>query len=491
MRGRPAELLVLALDIGSSSTRTALFDQNAARILETTASREYAVRYQANGGAELVPMQLLRAARSCLRETLRFRRESSLKNVPIGAVSGSGFWHSLLGLDRRGIPLTPIWTWADARSICDAQILRQKFSEREVQRRTGCMLRPSFWPAKLLWLRRTQPRLFRRVAQWVSPADWIFRELFGVARTSHSMASATGLYNLREQKWDREICKFSAVEETQLCVISDAPSKIEKGRGDLRDAEIFPSIGDGAAGNLGSGADEAGRVAINIGTSAAVRIVETNRNSRKNTLPFGLFRFVIDEKRTLLGGAVSNAGNLRQWCLRELQVDARPAEARRILSSASAASDPLVVLPFLVNERAPTWPDEMRGALVGLSQSTRASDILRATTTSVFYRLAQILELMETAVGSAQEVIVSGGILHSSPALRLLADALGRNLRISPESEASIRGAAVYALEKLGYEASGLTRGRIVKYSRTLAAEHRKRREQQVQLEKLLDDAGL
>ena len=103
----------------------------------------------------------------------------------------------------------------------------------------------------------------------------------------------------------------------------------------------------------------------------------------------------------------------------------------------------------------------------------------------MFYRLGEILDLIESAAGRSKEVIVSGGILHSRASLRLLADALGRDLRVSSEPEASLRGAAVYVLEKLGRKAAPLRNGKIVRHNRALAKKHRLRRERQVALEKL------
>jgi gluconokinase len=208
----------------------------------------------------------------------------------------------------------------------------------------------------------------------------------------------------------------------------------------------------------------------------------TDGRKAGNATPFGLFRYAVDRERTVIGGAVSNAGNLRHWCVREFRID----DAEKALSRTAAASDALTVLPFWVGERAPSWPENLRGALIGLSQASSASEILRATTCAVFYRLGEILDLIETCAGRAREVIVSGGILRSPASIRLLADALGRDLRVSPVPEASLRGAAVYALGALGCQVDPLPKGRIARYDRALAKKHRVRRECQIALEELL-----
>jgi sugar (pentulose or hexulose) kinase len=170
--------------------------------------------------------------------------------------------------------------------------------------------------------------------------------------------------------------------------------------------------------------------------------------------------------------------------LRELRVN--QAAAEKTLSRTAAASDDITILPFWVNERAPTWPENLRGAMSGLNQATSAAQMFRAITCAVSYRLGAILDLIETSGAAAKEIIVSGGILHSPASLRLLADAIGRDLRISSEPEASLRGAAVFALAKLGHELAPLRKGRIVRHRPALAVRHRLRRERQVALEDLL-----
>ncbi|MGH8094347.1 MAG: gluconokinase [Chthoniobacterales bacterium] len=463
-----ARPLVLAIDLGTSSVRSALFDESAQLIPGSRASQIYEVRHSVEHGAELDPAILLRATQRCLRHT-----RGRLKTGSVPAIAGSGFWHSLLGLDRAGEPLTPAYTWGDTRGADDAARLRGQLDERIIQQRTGCMLRAPFWPAKLAWLRRTRPGLFRRVARWVSPAEWVFEKIFGARGCSHSMASGTGLYHLGRRDWDEELLRLSGLTSAQLGPLQD---RLE-GNG----RTIFPAIGDGAAGNLGSAATRERFVAINAGTSAAVRAVP----SAHATLPFGLFQFVIDQNRHLLGGAVSNAGNLRAWCLRELRLPNDERNLERLLRQAGPDAARLTILPFWVAERAPTWPETLAGAVIGLSQATTAADLLRATLTAVCLRLADILEQLESAIGRAKRIIVSGGILHSPAWLQILADSLGRDLELCADQEASLRGAAVHALEQLGHEIPAPESGKRVRHQPAATRQARELRARQRSLEAL------
>lgn len=474
--------LVLALDIGSSSVRAAFFAENGARCLPSTASRKYSVTYSPAGGAELDAAVVLRAARSCVHETLRWRRNSTaLHQTPIAAVAGSAFWHSLLALDRTRQPISPIFMWADSRSAADAAALRGRLSERRIHARTGCMLRAPFWPAKLHWLRRARPSLFKRTTAWVSPADWIFSELFGGQATSHSMASGTGLYNLKTATWDAELCGLCHVRPAQLHPLADVTKATAPSQAELRGVPVFTPIGDGAASNLGSGADHAGQIAITIGTSGAVRQI-MRKHEAPARIPSGLFKYVVDDTRVVVGGAMSNGGNLREWFLRELRLS--QDHRRHALSRRAAATDTLTVLPFWVSERAPTWPEDLHGAITGLTPATRATDLLRAGTTAIFYRLAQILEALTSA--PAPEVIISGGVLHSPASLAILADCLGQDIRVCTELESSLRGAAILALNKLGYATAPLRSGRLIRHEPVFAARHHIRRAQQIDLERRL-----
>jgi gluconokinase len=475
--------LILAIDIGTSSLRAALFDARGRRLMQTTAQEAYSLRVTPDGGAELSPQTLRRTFLQCLVRTLRtYRADRSLRLRPIIAVGTSCFWHSLLGTDENGRALTPIYTWADSRCREDAARLRANFSEQAIHARTGCMLRSSYWPAKLLWLRRTQSKVFAQVARWMSPAEWLQRELCGDAHCSYAMANGTGLFNFTTLRWDTALLKRCRISSGKLNPLSEEPLRISNRWArkfpELREVLWFPAIGDGAASNLGSGATKEGVAALNCGTSAAIRLVG---HVKRVCVPFGLFAYRVDAKRLLIGGAVSNAGNLRAWCLHQLNLPTDPQKLERALAARPAPLHGLTVLPFWVSERAPTWPEDLHGTIVGLKNSSSALDILQATREAVFQRLAQIAELLPI-----RKFVVSGGIQKSPADLQRLADVLGRSLIVCSEPEASLRGAAVFALEKLGVVVPPPFTGRTVRPRLQFSRQYIVARKQQQQLEELL-----
>ena len=485
--------VILALDIGTSSTRSAIYDAKGNRLVSTTAQFEYSLITAPDGRAELRPGDIERAVAKSVAKTLQaWRRHGS--SSPIAAIGVSCFWHSLLGVDANDRVITPIYTWADSRCRAQAQLLREGHGEIAIHARTGCMARASFWPAKLLWLRKTEPDLFRKVARWISPAEWIQESWCSVSSASFSMASGTGLLDGSTLRWDRSLLRRCGLTDKHLNPISDEPAPLSKSVAlrfpELSGARWFPGIGDGAASNLGSGAIAPGIAAINVGTSAALRVVTTKKIEPCRPLaPFGLFSYRIDSRRRLLGGAVSNAGNLHAWAMRQLKLPADPALLEKLMARRVAPVEKLTLLPFWIAERAPTWPEGLPSAIIGITQATSAVDLLQALQEATYHRLAQIGAEIEKASRRRLVFVVSGGIRHSPSALQRLADVLGRSVHASSEPEASLRGAACFVLEKLGHKPHSPKRGRALRPRPATAAAYAKARKKQIQLEELLRDS--
>ncbi len=481
-------MLILAIDIGTSSCRSALFDGAAKRLLPTTAQQAYQLHSDRDGRAEIDPATLLAAVTGCIDRTLAAQAASrQLRGREIAAVATSCFWHSLVGCNGSGAPLTPVFTWADSRCKDDALRLRRRLDEHGTHARTGCMLRSSFWPAKLAWLARTRPAQLRTVKYWMSPGEWLYLQLCGERRCAHGMATGTGLYDPAALDWDGGMLRTSGIARSQLSPLGDQPLALLPRHcprfPTLASARWFPAIGDGAASNLGSGATAPGLAALNFGTSAAVRVMNRSGARSATRAPFGLFCYRVDEARTLIGGAISNAGNLRAWCLRELRLPESEDAIEQALAGRPGPDHGLSVLPFWSAERAPTWREDVSGAVVGIHHATTALDLLQAITEASYQRLATIIELV-IGRGPAPRFIVGGGIQRSPASLQRLADVLGHPLTALDEAEASLRGAAVFALEKLGRASRlGTVTGRTVRPRAILAARYAEQRRRLAGLE--------
>jgi len=481
-----AEPLILALDIGRTYSHAAFFDITAHRAAATAVQHDYPLLTSADGMAEIEPGALLGAARGCITEALHRRRaDAVLRTRPVAGIGVSCLWHSMVGCAEKGEAVTRIITSADTRCRDAAEVLRKRFDERKIHARTGCMLRPQFWPAKMAWLQRIEARLFARVRQWMSPAEWLQLRLAGDANCAISMASGTGFFDPAAMKWDAGMLKSAELAPENFRPISDEPAPVSGALAqefsELRGVPWFPGIGDGAAASLGCGAAHPGHAAIQFGDGAAIRAM----GDGAPVAPFGLCCFRVDARRHLVDGTVSNSANLRAWCLRELRL-ADGAELEAALAARHGPQHGLVVLPSWNGEHAPSWNDDATGTIHGIRQGTTALDILQAITEATHHRIARALDLLgENGIG-AQKLIVSGGITKSASAIERLANVLGHPIYPNGEPDTALRGAAVFALEKLGYPIPGHKLINPIKPRKAAAREYAEARERQRRIEELL-----
>jgi gluconokinase len=417
---------VLSIDVGTSGVRAALFDEEGNQIEGAQA----ATRRELAGFAELDPDALVEEVTRTVDELrARVGRQVGDETIAISA-----FWHSLMGVDENGAPTTPLLTLADTRAAQAARELRNEFDEHEIHARTGCRFHPSYWPAKLRWLKTEQPEKFNATHQWLGFAEYLCLRLFGKTAASISMASATGLFNQRACNWDQDLIESLNLSQDHLPQI-----ETEK--------DLFV-VGDGAANNIGGGCTTKDKIALMIGTSGAMRVSYAGEPPTK--LPPSLWSYRASHKRIVVGGALSDGGGLQHWLGRSLNPSVGNESLQHQLATLEPDAHGLTILPFWSGERSTGWSTEARGGIFGLRQQTTTVEIIRAALEAVAYRFALIAEALDEIAPNAN-IIATGNALRSSPVwLQIIADVLGRPVLFGGTPEASIRGAALLALEAVG-----------------------------------------
>lgn len=434
----------LAIDIGTSSLRAMLFDAQGAAIPGVFARKAFDTTTTADGGVTLDPEELTQLCFTCIDEVLQQGGRRHIARVAPATLVAN-----LLGLDDRGQALTPLYTWADTRGAD----LADRLDASGYTRRSGCRLHTSYWPLRILWLQQEQPQRFRRVRHWLSLGEYLFLRLFGVRRISTSVASWSGLLDRHRLAWDAPMLDQLPLSVDQLSDISDEPLQGLAGEWArrwpaLKDALWFPAIGDGVAANLGAGCSRPGNVALSLGTSGAMRVVVPGTPQQT---PAGLFVYRVDAGRSLVGGALSNAGNLYAWLRRVLaEVD------EDALAAMAPDSHGLTVLPFLAGERAPGWRDEARAVFMGMTFDTAQEHLLRAGLEAVACRFAQILQRLRPLLPPDARFIATGAALRHSPLwLQIMADVLGAPVYPCVAGEATLRGSALLAMQREVAPATG------------------------------------
>jgi gluconokinase len=508
--------MVLVLDLGSSSTRALLYDEHAQLRGNAIARQPFEFRAGMDGRSEDDPDAALSRVETVIDEALSVAQAD---RPSITAIGISAYACSLLCLDARGNPLTPVFTYADTRAAGDARALRSELDEMAALQRTGCRIRANYWPARLAWLQRTQPDVFSRTRWFVSLADYLSLKLFGQLRAGISTASWTGMIDRQTGDWDEMWLAHLGIARDQLPPVAQDGQTLRGLAGRyasrwpaLRETACYPPLGDGAAANIGSGCIDPSRIAITIGSTAALRVVVSSQKSvassqksvassqksvassqksvvssqtteyetrhtqygtrntqyetrhtqyetrnteyatRHAALPPALWSYRVDHARDLIGGATTEGGNVFAWLNATLKLpDGAALEAE--LSAMRPDGHGLTVLPMFGGERSPGFSDDARATLHGLSFDTTPAAIARACMESIAFRLAAIhdaLREVNRAAGHSALIASGGALLHSAAWRQIIADVTGAPVQVCNEPEATGRGAALLALHQSG-----------------------------------------
>ncbi|MDQ3750464.1 MAG: gluconokinase [Acidobacteriota bacterium] len=483
---------VLVLDIGTSSVRAALYDFAGNVLPATMIKHERRLTATDDGGAEINAVEAFAQTERAIDDVLK---KSENQAGEILYVAASSFWHSLVGVDEKGKPTTKVFSWADTRSRRYVSVLRDEFNEPLIHNRTGCRFHSSYWTAKLLWLQKEQKQIFKQTAKWLSFSDYIALKLFGAAKTNVSMASGTGILDIRKNIWDEELVKFLKIKRENLPKIVaenrqtfQLNAKYSKRWTQLKNAEWFLAIGDGAANNIGAGCVQKSKAALMVGTSGAMRVAYQGEVPEK--IPDGLWCYRIDREKILIGGALSDGGGLYQWLKDNFRLKNDDDQTEAEIERREPDAHGLTFLPFLAGERSTGYHESAHGAILGLHSSTDTIDITRAALEAVAYRFAEIYDQLND-VCKIREIIASGGALRESPVwTQIICDVLAQNMSLPDVREASSRGAVLLALETIGKIKSidniATPKGRQFKFDKKQNAIYKKARERHEKFYKLL-----
>jgi gluconokinase len=468
--------LVLALDIGTSSTRALIFDCAGRTLRGSECQIEFELTTTPDGGAEVDPIALLDLVCQSIDGVLR------QSPVEIAAVGVASFWHSLMGIDRSGAPTTPVYLWADTRSRVDIDDIKRKFDPDELWRRTGCFVHSSYWAGKLRWLGRTAPEVVEQTTRWCAFSDYLLNTLFGAEGTSISMASSTALMNASTHEWDELAVKAAGVDpETLPSIRNERQPHTSIGAvyarrwPALASCPWFGGIGDGGCANVGSGGIGPSRIALTVGTSGALRMIAALPKGKSSSAPASLWTYRLDDQRAVIGAAISNGGKVIDW-LAELTGTTFGGPEMDEAATLEPDGHGLTILPFLAGERAPIWSDWATGGITGLTLATTAADLFQAAMESVSYRLAMIYAELATQADADHQIVANGGaILRSEPWLQMLADVTQHPIvTLPPDEESTARGAALVALEYAGLISDLADASDPVTYGRVIEPDSRR-----------------
>ena len=388
---------LMGIDLGTSGTKTVLFDREGREI--ASATRDYPLIQKQNGWAEQEPDDWWAAARDTISQVLA---DSGVNPADVKGLGLSGQMLSLVLLDEDNKVLRPAILWCDGRTGAECEEITARVGKERMVEITANPALVSFTAGKLLWVRRHEPEVFARARHAMLAKDYVRFRLTGEFACEMSDASGTNLMDVPHRCWSREVLEALSLDPALFPPIvesADMAGRITPEAAALTGLQAGTPVAAGAADNcaaaVGTGVVAEGSAFITIGTSSVIFAqtsqVEVDPPGRLQT-----YCAAVPNAWALTSCALSSGLSLRwlrdQVCTEEArEAEKRGADCYALMDEEAAQSpigaNRLIFLPYLMGERSPILDTDARGAFIGLSAMHERRDLIRAVLEGVVYSL--------------------------------------------------------------------------------------------------------
>lgn len=446
---------LLGLDLGTSGTKTVLFDQHGHAVC--SASQDYPLYQPQNGWAEQNPEDWYGAAIQTLADVVR---KSGVDPEDIAALGMSGQMHGLVMLDADGALLRSSIIWADQRTGAECEEITRLVGAEEMIRVTANPALTGFTASKIMWVKKHQPELYARCAHILLPKDYLRYRLTGDFATEVSDASGMQLLDVPNRRWSGAVCAALGIDEGMLAKVYESPevtghlnAETARKTGLSEKTLVVGGAGDNAAAAVGTGVVTDGRAFTTIGTSGVV-FAHTDHLSIDPKGRVHTFCCAVPGAWHVMG-VMQAAGLSLQWlrntcCGAEREAAAAMGVDVYTLLSQEAENSPiganrLLYLPYLMGERTPHLDPDCRGVFFGLSAMHGRQDLVRAVMEGVTYALNDSLTVLRSMGVQPERMLAVGGGGRSPVWRQMLADVFELPVATLANSEGAALGAAILA----------------------------------------------
>jgi glycerol kinase len=456
MRGKTgpaAKRHIMAIDQGTTSTRTMIFGPDMAIV--ASAQREFPQHFPASGWVEHDPEAIWQSVLTTARAALKKAR---LKAADIAGIGITNQRETTVVWDRAtGLPIHNAIVWQDRRTADICQALKDAGHEKLVTRKTGLLLDPYFSGTKVSWIldhvKGARGKASKGALAFGTIDSFLISRLTKgrVHATDATNASRTLLLDIHSGQWDDELLAILGVPRALLPEVRDCAA--DYGMADPEwfggEIPILGVAGDQQAATIGQACFQPGMMKSTYGTGcfALLNIGLKPAQSMNRLLTTIAYQFA--GKRTYaLEGSIFVAGAAVQW-LRDGVGVIKSAAQTGALAKKADPSQQVILVPAFVGLGAPYWDAECRGALFGLTRGTGPAEMASAALESVCFQTRDLIEAMKadwkSADGSDTVLRVDGGMTASDWTMQRLADTLNAPVDRPKVLETTALGAAYLA----------------------------------------------
>ena len=393
---------IITIELGTNAVRVYAFDLNGNIIgsLKGYCPTFHSEPDYSEQDPDQIFITMLYVLKNLLNEVLH------PKKYKVRCICFSSSMHSVLAVDKRGIPMGHAITWADNRANREAAELNKSPLGKKIYSATGTPIHPMSPLTKIAWIKNSEKEKFKQVSKFLSLKAYILQQLTGEYVIDYSIASATGLLNIHKIKWETESLKFAGITASMLPDLVPVDTKVGKlnkayqaSLGLSADTKILVGSSDGCMAVLGDGVNGEGVATITVEDSGAVRVV-SDKVMQDDKQRF--FNYLLTENKYVSGGPTNNGGVIFEWFTRQFGDFKNPFDLEHTMlelindaSKVPAGSDGLIFLPYLLGERAPIWNPNARGVFFGINIKHEKSHFVRAAIEGILYEIYSIGKTLE------------------------------------------------------------------------------------------------
>ena len=451
-----AESYIISIDQSTQGTKALLFDQDGMLFQRKDLPHKQIINEKGwvSHDPEEIYQNTVQVVKNLVEES--GISKESVKGIGISNQRETSLiWEKKTG---KALANAVVWQCARAAEIC--RRVEQTGAAEMICQKTGLALSPYFPASKLTWLKENvegAKELAKKHALCFGTIDtWlVYRMTHGMSyKTDYSNASRTQLFDIFEQKWDEEICQLFGLDAQDLAEVCDSDSCF--GETDLEGffenpISIHSVLGDSHGALFGQGCLEKGMIKSTYGTGSSImmNIGETpvlSTHGVVTSLAWGMQGKV----SYVLEGNINYTGAVITWLKDDMELIQSPAETEALCRKAEA-DDSLYFVPAFTGLGAPYWNSEAKGALTGITRTTRKAEMVRAGVECIAYQIADVVNAMsQDANTEIQELRVDGGPTRNQYLMQFQSDILNRKVLVPDVEELSGIGAAYAAGRGLG-----------------------------------------
>ncbi len=448
--------LVASIDVGTSGTRTAIFNAVTGKLVAQTHC-EYSSSFPHPTWVEQNAEDWWRS--TCLTAQDALKKIGKQINSII-SLSITNQRETIVPIDKNGQPIHNAIVWQDRRTTPQCDQIRKDLGAETVYRETGLTIDPYFSAPKILWFKQEKPNVFHDAFKFLLVHDFLLYRLTGEYATDYSNASRTMLFSIEKMHWSNLMCDYLEVPKEQLpktypsgTPIGTITPKAAKETGFPEGITVVVGGGDQQCGAVGVGVVKAGQVKATIGTGTFILAFEDQPKFDSQRRLLCSCHAV--PNRWVVEASIFTSGIVYRWFRDQFgQAEKQLAQlididAYELMNEQAQLSPPgargVLVLPHFVGAGAPYWNPQARGVIIGLALGHKRADIIRAIMEGTSYEIRRNLEIMQQLGISIKELRLTGGATRSAVWNQIHADVTKLQVQLSQVEEAAALGAAILA----------------------------------------------